>query len=878
MIESAAASVTYLFSDIEGSTRLWEADPARAARTVAWHDEVSRTAVQRHRGTIVKTTGDGVHAVFEDPADAVAAVIDLQLALAEPGAERALLNVRCGLHLGADQRRDNDFYGPAVNRAARIMSAAHGGQVLVSGAVAERVEGRLPQNVVLRDLGAVRLRDLGSPEHVFQLIHPALRKEFPPLRSMATTPNNLAQQLNSFVGRDRDMAQVQALLASSRLLTLLGMGGLGKSRLSVQVAAVVLDNYPDGVWFVELAALVDPHLMPQAVASVLGVKEEPGGTVTNALVRFVRDKQLLIVLDNCEHVVQACAVLAKRLLEAGPKVQVLASSRDSLRIAGEIVFPVAPLPAPHKDGNTSTDALMAIDSVRLFIDRAKAVQPAFQLNEASVRAVGEICRRLDGIPLAIELAAARVRSMSVEQIAARLEDRFRLLSHGDRTALPRQQTLRALIDWSHELLDPGERAVFRRLAVFSGGWSLEAAESVCAGDDVGEPEIINLLAALVDKSLVMLDPDGTRYRFLETVRLYASEWLSRSAEAATTRSRHLDYFLHLAERTAPELMGPDQPAALRRLDLEYENILSSHGYCVRKEDGAEQACRLVSAVRHYWFIRGLLNLGYQFTVEAVSILSVRPDSAARCEALWVAGQIASCTGRYAEAQRFLCDSLAIARHRGDRRMIVNVENYLSLAALGLGDRAAARFHCSEALQLARDLGGRLEVAVSANALAQLNRLDGNLDSAESLYMEVVGIARELGVKEFVALGMLGLAMVAIGRQSSGRARELLTEALSIAEETGSMPARQSALEVAAGLAALETDAERFARLYGAAEAQSTRTGIRRDPADQVFLQPLLAESRAAIGDSRFMSAEATGRAMSFEQALSEVRAWLSWRS
>src|SRR5512139_2118979 len=267
MIESAAVSVTYLFSDIEGSTRLWEADPARAARTVAWHDEVSRTAVQRHRGAVVKTTGDGVHAVFDDPADALAAVIDLQLALAEPSTERAPLNVRCGLHLGADQRRDNDFYGPAVNRAARIMSAAHGGQVLLSQAVADRVTGRLPQSVVLRDLGLVRLRDLGSPVHVFQIVHPALRKDFPPLRSMASTPNNLAQQLNSFVGRDHEMEQVRQLLASSRLLTLLGMGGLGKSRLSMQVAAIVLEDYPDGVWFVELAALSDPHLVPQAVAS-----------------------------------------------------------------------------------------------------------------------------------------------------------------------------------------------------------------------------------------------------------------------------------------------------------------------------------------------------------------------------------------------------------------------------------------------------------------------------------------------------------------------------------------------------------------------------------------------------------------------------------
>ncbi len=397
MIESTATTVTYLFSDIEGSTRLWESDPVRAARTVAWHDDVSRTAVERHRGTVVKMTGDGVHAAFDDCGDALAAVIELQLVLAKPPADLALLSVRCGLHLGADQRRDNDFYGPAVNRAARIMSAAHGGQVLLSQAVADRLAGSLPPSVVLRDLGAVRLRDLGSAEQLYQLVHPQLRTEFPALRSMASAPNNLAQQLNSFVGRDREMEQVRHLLANSRLLTLLGMGGLGKSRLSMQVAAIVLEDYPDGVWFVELAAIVDPQMVPQATASVLGVKEEPGGTVLDALTRFVRDRKLLIVLDNCEHVVHACAELAKRLLQAGPQVRVLASSRDALRIAGEAVFQVTPLPPPGQ-AEYSVESLLANDAVRLFVDRATAVQPAFRLTGKAAAAVAEICRRLDGIP------------------------------------------------------------------------------------------------------------------------------------------------------------------------------------------------------------------------------------------------------------------------------------------------------------------------------------------------------------------------------------------------------------------------------------------------------------------------------------------------
>ena len=873
MIESAAASVTYLFSDIEGSTRLWEADPGCAARTVAWHDEVSRSAVERHRGTIVKTTGDGVHAAFEDPADAVAAVIDLQLALAEPGAERAPLKVRCGLHLGADQRRDNDFYGPAVNRAARIMSAAHGGQVLVSGAVAERVSGRLPGEVVLRDLGTVRLRDLGSPEHVFQLVHPRLRSEFPPLRSMATTPNNLAQQLNSFVGRDREMEQVRQLLASSRLLTLLGMGGLGKSRLSMQVAAIVLEDYPDGVWFVEFAAFSDPQLVPQAVATVLGVKEEPGRPVLDALISYVRDKKMLLVFDNCEHLVHKCAELAKRLLQAGAGVKVLASSRDPLRIAGESLYPLTPLPAPGKDAaRCPAEHLLVVDSVRLFVERARSIQPAFRLDDRSVRAIAEICRRLDGIPLALELAAARVRAMAVDQIAARLDDRFRLLNRGDRTALPRQQTLRALIDWSHDLLESNERIVFRRLAVFAGGWTMEAAEDVVVGGTVEPADVLDLLSNLVEKSLVVAHADGGRYDMLDTVRQYALEQLCQSGEEVSTRERHLAYFTSLAERSAPRLAGSEQAVALHRLEAEEENVLCAHAFCVGSKCDAEQACRLVLAVKHYLFMRGQFALGYQLVNASIS-MDQAADSPRRCEALWVAGQICSYTGRYEEAERRLNASLAIAVILGDRRMMANAENFLALTSLGVGNVPAARLHCNEALRLARELGSKPEIAVAANALAQVSRLEGDLDNAEKLYREVVALATELDIGEFIALGMLGLAMVAISRGSSTQACEMLKTALRLAIEIGSRPAELSALEVAAGLAALEGDAERFAVYFGAAQGQMLRAGIKRDPADQAFLDPLIARCRSALGETLFASAESTGRAMPFDQAIADARGW-----
>jgi predicted ATPase/class 3 adenylate cyclase len=533
---------TYLFTDIEGSTRMWEEDSERMGPALARHDAIARAAVERNRGVVVKKAGDGLHAVFHDACDALSATVELQLALADPQATAGVpLQVRCGLHAGAAEPRDGDFYGTAVNRAARIMSTAHGGQVLLSQAVASMVGSGLPQEVGLRELGSVRLRDLASPETLYQLLHPRLRDKFPPLHSLEATPNNLPHQLTSFIGREPELGEVKKLLVQFRLLTLLGVGGIGKSRLSLQVGADLIDEFPDGVWLVELAAVHDPRLVAQAVASVLGVKEAAGRPVIEALVKYFRDRRLLLILDNCEHLLQACADLAKQLLQSGPHSKVLASSREALRVAGENTYPVPALPAS--------------ESERLFIDRARAVRPGFRVN-GYAHAVASICRRLDGIPLAIELAAARVRTLPVEAIAVRLDDRFRLLTHGDRSALPRQQTLRALIDWSYDLLTQGERAVFRRLAVFAGGWTLEAAEAVTAFGAVEPAAVFEHVTQLAEKSLVAVEAGSERCRLLETVRLYASERLAESHEGDEARSRHLAYYLAFAEKARPELADP----------------------------------------------------------------------------------------------------------------------------------------------------------------------------------------------------------------------------------------------------------------------------------------------------------------------------------
>jgi predicted ATPase/class 3 adenylate cyclase len=875
-VQSPPTVRTFLFTDIEGSTRLWEQDHERMRVALARHDAISRTAVEANRGVVVKMSGDGIHAVFDDPLDAVNASLHLQRVLAVPGAPNGImLRVRCGMHLGAAERRDNDYFGSAVNRAARIANAAHGGQVLLSQAVASVVADRLPDGVALRDLGAVRLRDLTSAEQVFQVLDPALRPDFPALRSLEATPNNLPHQLTSFIGREREIAEVRALLGKTRLLTLLGIGGLGKTRLSLQVAADLMDEFPDGVWFIDLAPLRDGRLVPQAVASVLGVMEEAGHPVQEALVRHVKDRRLLLILDNCEHLTQAAAELAKQLLQSGPRMKVLASSREHLRVGGETGYHVPALTAPDPGKTVTLDALTQFEAVRLFIDRAVAAQPAFAVTPQNAAAVADICHRLDGIPLALELAAARMRALSVEKIAARLGDRFRLLAGGDKTVLPRQQTLRALIDWSYDLLTEQERVLFRRLAVFAGGWTLEAAESVGAGDGLDEADVLDVLATLVEKSLVVLEPSGERYRLLETVRQYAQERLDASVDGDGARERHLAHYLAIAEKASAELVGPKQGAWLDQLDTEAENLLVAHAWCDRVDGGEELGLRLVFSVKLYFIYRGLMELGRRCTEEALARGCAR--SAARCRALHSAGQFGFFMGRYAEAHAFLEDSLSIAREIGDKGRAALVLQALGMVATGRGDADAAREHFEEALALANTQGNKREIAVTTNALAQLHRMEGELDAAEPLYENVVALARELEDRDSIAIGLVNLAMVSIGRQLPDRARERLREVLAIAREIGSKRDGQSVLEVSAGLASLCRDWDKSALFFGAAEGLAARMGLHRDPADEAFLAPLIANAKNAIGMEGFAVAERAGQALSYEDALSVASAWLDGR-
>ena len=866
---------TFLFTDIEGSTRLWEQDPVRMPQALARHDAIARATVQARQGVVVKMTGDGVHAAFDDPLDAVVAALELQHALAEAEAGGELvLSVRCGLDAGVVEQRDNDYFGTPVNRAARIMAAAHGGQVLLSHPVAVLIRERLPAGVSLRDLGSVRFRDLTSPERVYQVLHPRLRANFPALRSLAAAPNNLPQQLTAFIGRSGELAEVNRLLGNTRMLTLHGVGGIGKTRLALQVAADVLGDYPDGVWLVELAGLADARIVPLAVAAQLGVKEQAGHPVAEALLSFVRDRQLLLLLDNCEHLLLPCAELAAQLLQTGPQLRILATSREPLRVAGETSYAVPALAVPEPNQALSLADLAHVESARLFIDRALCAQPTLQLTQHDASAVASICRRLDGIPLALELAAARVRTLSVNKIAGRLDDRFSLLTRGDATALPRQQTLRAAIDWSFDLLTQPERTLLRRLAVFAGGWTLEAAEAVAAGGGVSNADVLGSLTNLVEKSLVTLEADGERYRFLETVRQYALERLDGSDEGHATRTRHLDFFLTLAEQASAQLVGPDQGAWLARLNLEAENLLAAHAWCGRVEGGGELGLRLVHAVKLYLIYRGRLALLRRVTLEALARPGAQAPTRARCRALHSAGQVCVFMGRYAEAQGYLEESLAIALEIGDRERAAMVLEEMGVVASGQGDLVKARAHSERALQLARELDNKRALASAINALAQLDRREGKLDAAEARYDQMLTLARELEDQETIAIGLLNLAMVSIGRGLRERAVATLSEALAIAEGVGSKRAGQSGLEVAAGLHALGEAWERSAMLFGAAQEQMAQSGLQRDPTDDAFLAPLVARVRAALGAAAFAAAEAAGRALAYEVALAQTRTWL----
>jgi predicted ATPase/DNA-binding SARP family transcriptional activator len=702
--------------------------------------------------------------------------------------------------------------------------------------------------------------------------------ESQPSRHASPRTGNLPRQVNSFVGRQGAMNEVRSLFQGHRLVTLVGAGGIGKTRLAVQAGASLVDQYPDGVWFVDLTSISDAQQVPQLLAFVLGVVEQPGRPVIEAIESFIRDRRLLVILDNCEHLIDAAAELARRLLQAGDHVHVLATSREWLHIAGEIAYDLPALTVPDDADRLPVETLAEADAVQLFVDRARAARHDFHLNADNAAAVIDICRRLDGIPLALELAAARVRTLPVAGIATLLKGSFALPGAGGRDRQARQQTLEALIDWSYQLLDANEATLFRRLAVFASGWTLESAQGVVADATISSLDVLRLLGRLVEKSLVVLDMDTARYRLLESIRDFGRSRLTESGRTSDEETdlmrRHVDYFLALAEEARPALAGPDQGAWLQKLDNERENMLAAFARSARFDDSADLGARLLHALRPYWLKRGMLALAAARAEEALARPGMATRNKRRFDVLFSAGAVFNRDGRWREALERLSECLEIARELHNPMLEAVTLQQLGHAHWELGDLASARRVLELGVAKAEEIGQPLEQASAYNVLAHFLRFEGENTSAAALYDKGLRIARHQNEREYTATFLLNLAMVAILEGDTEAACASLRETAAIAEETLSRPIAQSLLDVCAGLAAHTGNASQSARFFGAAEAMGQLTGQRRDAADEAFLTPLVARSKSELGDG-FPATEATGRNLDFRSALEEARCWLA---
>lgn len=861
-------TITFLFTDIEGSTKLWELFPNEMPVALARHDALMRAAIVQNDGYIFKTMGDSFCAAFSTAQAAAQAALTAQQALHNEIWELpAPVWVRMAMHTGTAEVRDNDYFGQPLNRLARLLSVGHGGQILMSLATQELARDSLPRDASLRELGTHRLKDLARPESIFQLCYPNLTTDFPPLRSLdnPALPNNLPEQVTSFIGREKETTEVRALLGKVRLLTLLGSGGCGKTRLSLQVAAEILEEYPDGVWFVELAALTDPALVPQAVAKVIGVREEIGKTLTQTVIDHLKPRRVLLILDNCEHLVNACALLATALLKNCPQITMLASSREGMGIAGEQTYRIPSLSLPEATmvSAQTPESLNQYEAVRLFIDRAIAVQSTFTVTNASAPAVAQLCMHLDGIPLAIELAAARVRSLSVEEINSRLDNRFRLLTGGSRTALPRQQTLRALIDWSYDLLNPVEKRFLSRLSVFAGGWTLAAAEPICSNADTEvEPliedwEVLDLLTSLADKSLVVTEPqpDGhTRYRLLESIRQYARDRLVEEEGQATVRGRHQTFFLSLIEEAGPQLRGPEQGMWLHRLEQEHDNVRLAMEWDSGNDSDADElrlaVLRATGIMMRFWYVRGYVTEGRKQLERALAgaetlspeIRSTDATKSARARAMRSIGVLAHSQGDYEAAQTRYEDSLILFREANDKQGIADALGTLAWAAYSRADYGAARPLAEESLSVFRELGKKQQVASSLGNLGLIARCQGDYVAARQLHEESLGIARELGDRQGVSMSLMNLGWVAKQEGDWETARVMHEESLVIVRELGDKRGIALLLIHLGAVAHAQSDFETARSLIEESLALSQEVGDKQGIADSLNNLGIIAES------------------------------------
>ena len=903
-------TLTFLFTDIEGSTALLgRLGDDLYARVLAGHHALIRSALAAYDGREVDTQGDAFFAVFSSSRACVAAVLAMQQAIAAhawPGGEQ--VRVRMGIHCGEAARTATGLVGLEVHRAARVAAAGYGGQVLVSEAAAVLARDGLPPGAALADLGVHRLKDLGRPEQIFQLRGPGLPAGFPPLRSLGNPalPNNLPAQLSAFIGRDREVAEVRALVESARLVTLTGAGGCGKTRLGLQVAAELLDGSGDGVWLAELAVVTDQDAVPSAISQALRLAAQPGRPALEALLDALAAQDVLIVLDNCEHLIGACAKTAEAIVRRCPRVHLLATSREPLGIGGETIYrvPSLSLPGPGDPGSGTPGSS---DAVTLLADRAWAHGVALSVDEQAGPVAASVCRRLDGMPLAIELAAARLRSMSLAELHRRLDQRFRLLTGGSRTALERQQTLAATVGWSYELLTGAERLLLGRLSVFAGGFDLDAAEAVCGSGGIDVLDIADLLGSLVDKSLVVAEPAGEtlRYRLLETIRLFAAERLAEAGgeEAAAVAAAHCAHFLAVAEAAAPYLTGPEQGSWLARLDADQANLRRAGQYAAGRPDGTAVVLRLGVALGRYWEARSRGVEAFELLVPALRRPDARADPGLFGAALVAAVRV-GCFIDVATARHFGEQAVELARRLGDDRLVTSALSVLCAACYFAGEPEAGLPFGQESVERARRLGDDVLLGVSlllhlmpldtidpsrspplyAEAFActersgdHLTNCDlhdnagvaalraGDLPTARAHLEAAAQAAQQIGWEHVYISLNLGDVLRAEGDPDG--ARSTWEAALRISRRNGDNICMASAC---LGLALLAGDAGDWhlaAVLHGAAQVFRDRTGSPWEESSARDRRDSLDQARAHLGDEQLERVYAQGMALSPDKAL-----------
>jgi predicted ATPase/class 3 adenylate cyclase len=855
-------TVTFLFTDIEGSTGRWEAQTAEMRAALTAHDATLRTAIETHGGWLFKHTGDGIVAAFSSPAGAVAAVVEAQRALQLP--------VRMGIATGEAELRGDDYFGPTLNRASRVMAAGHGGQVLVANSTAALLDG-----TDLLDLGEHRLRDLSGAQRIFQVRAEGLRESFPPLRALTTVPGNLPAQLTSFVGREEDLGKLVEALGKHRLVTLTGVGGVGKTRLALHAAAELAPDYRGGAWVVELAPVSDPAAVGHAIAATLGITQQPERTIGESVVEALAFRDLLLVLDNCEHLIDEVANLAGEIVARCPGVRLLATSREALMIDGEQTWPVPSL--SFRDGAVSP-------AVTLFAERAEAVAPSFDL-AADAEAVGEICRRLDGIPLAIELAAARVRSMSPGQIRDHLDERFRLLTGGSRRALERHQTLRHAVQWSYDLLNEAEKQLLSRLSVFAGGFSLEAAEQV-GGEDA---DVMDLLDSLVRKSLVTTERAGNevRYGLLETIRQFGEEQLGESGEAEAVRARHARYFATAAVANYEVLVSPRQREALEWFEMELANLRTAFRWSL---DGGDVATAARVAVEAGLF--GWLRLNFEPVLWAIDALNAA--RATRTPDLLTVAAYCQFIGRLDESCRFAEEAIQLVVQGGQAVRSTKPWWLLALAHFHSGNveggiqvlRSGAARHeeqpwlwcsCLQVMFLAVD--GRDEEAIYlADKVLPLARASG-VPSVEACALQYS--ARAYGTCDVtVAIEMLeeatkidqthGLTIMEVTALRElavwlGRAGEVRRALAIVLGSLKSLEAAGDWIISRYTLAQLLLLLEQVRCYESAAVLSAEVEGAMSAATDRARMDAALAHSREALGEVEFERLAAKGAAMPFPE-------------